>query len=307
MTSDEWRRDGSTFTYDRHSIFYRDEGRGEVLLCIHGFPTASYDWWRLWKPLSARFRVVALDMLGFGFSAKPRDHAYTIAGQALLQETLLSALGIGRVHVLAHDYGDTVAQELLARHEDRGRSATAGPLLASVCLLNGGLFPETHHALPIQRLLAGPLGAVLGRFTTERAFARGFAPVFGPHTQPSRTEMREFYRLVTANDGHRITHKLLGYMAERRRHRARWVGALVETRVPLRLIDGAVDPVSGRHMADRYREIVPAPDVVVLEDVGHYPQIEAPEAVLAAFFAFVDRVRDEPSRRPAPRETTASR
>jgi pimeloyl-ACP methyl ester carboxylesterase len=47
-----------------------------------------------------------------------------------------------------------------------------------------------------------------------------------------------------------------------------------------------VDPVSGRHLADRYRELVPAADVVVLEGVGHYPQLEAPESVCAAFLAF---------------------
>jgi pimeloyl-ACP methyl ester carboxylesterase len=68
------------------------------------------------------------------------------------------------------------------------------------------------------------------------------------------------------------------------------VGALQQARVPLRFINGPEDPVSGRHMAERYRELVPNPDVVLLEGIGHYPQLEAPEAVLAAFLAFVDRV-----------------
>ena len=61
--------------------------------------------------------------------------------------------------------------------------------------------------------------------------------------------------------------------------------------MPMRLIDGPVDPNSGRHMAQRYLEVIPNPDVVMLDDgIGHWPQIEAPDAVLAHFLAHVDRV-----------------
>jgi pimeloyl-ACP methyl ester carboxylesterase len=56
--------------------------------------------------------------------------------------------------------------------------------------------------------------------------------------------------------------------------------------VPRRLLCGAADPVSGRHLAVHYRELVPAADVVVFEGVGHYPQLEAPEAVLEAYLEF---------------------
>ena len=288
MTTEEWRRRGKVFSYRGYDVFYRDDGGGDAVLCVHGFPTASYDWSRVWPRLRQRFRLVAADMLGFGFSAKPREHAYSIADQASLHEALLATLGVGAVHILAHDYGDTVAQELLARHEERRAAGSGGLQIRSVCFLNGGLFPETHRARPIQRVLAGPLGPLVGRMFSERSFARSFAAVFGPVSQPTPEELREFARLVRFNDGPRITHKLMGYMAERRRNRARWVGALTATRVPLRLVNGPEDPVSGRHMAERYEEIVPAPDVVLLEGVGHYPQFEAPERVVEAYLEFLD-------------------
>lgn len=56
--------------------------------------------------------------------------------------------------------------------------------------------------------------------------------------------------------------------------------------VPLRLIDGGVDPISGAHMLARYRELVPNPDCVLLENIGHYPQTEAPDAVLRHYLEF---------------------
>jgi pimeloyl-ACP methyl ester carboxylesterase len=75
-------------------------------------------------------------------------------------------------------------------------------------------------------------------------------------------------------------------MEERRQQRERWVGALVKAAVPLKLINGEADPISGGHMVTRYRELVPHPDVTVLPGIGHYPQCEAPAQVLAAYRQF---------------------
>lgn len=287
MRPDDWRRDGRTFDYRGQSIFYRDDGSGPALLCIHGFPTASWDWHKLWPALTARFRVVAPDMIGFGFSAKPRPYAYSLHDQATLHEALLAALGIKAVDILAHDYGDSVTQELIARHDER--SAPAVPAIGSVCFLNGGLFPERHRARRAQKLLQSPLGPLLARLTTERSFRASFTPIFGPHTRPSDEELAACWQLVAHNDGASIAHLLIGYITERREQRDRWVGAMQKTHIPLRFINGPADPVSGRHMAERYRELIPNPDVVLLDGIGHYPQLEAPERVLDAYFEFVGR------------------
>jgi pimeloyl-ACP methyl ester carboxylesterase len=285
---ERWRADGKTYRHRGHDIFYRDQGDGPPLLLLHGFPSASWDWWPIWPRLCARFRAIAPDLLGFGWSAKPRDHVYTIADQADLTEGLLAAAGVTEAHALVHDYGDTVGQELLARHDDRVASGTAGLRLRSICFLNGGLFPETHQPRLVQRLLASPVGPLLGRLTGKRAFCRGMAAIFGERTPPSQAFLDELWTLLRHDDGHRVVHHLLGYMKERRRHRERWVGALIRTRVPRRVIDGAVDPISGAHMVARYRELVPDPDTVLLAGIGHYPQVEDPDAVLAAFLAFVE-------------------
>src|SRR3954470_15574313 len=114
MRLEDWKRTGQDYDHRGYNVFYRDEGRGPALLFVHGFPTASYDFAPLWEPLVQRFRCVAADMLGFGFSSKPRPYDYRIADQAELFEGLCRQLRLEEVHVLAHDYGDTVAQELLA-------------------------------------------------------------------------------------------------------------------------------------------------------------------------------------------------
>lgn len=282
----QWREHGHFVSFGPHRIFCidsaPDDRRRPVLILIHGFPTASRDFAKIWPALSERFRVLSADMLGFGFSSKPRQHTYSIIEQADVIEAVIAQHGVTHYHVLAHDYGDTVAQELLARDNARTQRA-----INSVCFLNGGLFPETHRPRLVQRLLKSPIGPLLSRCMNRRAFARSMTAVFGPSNPPSTSELDAFWTLITHDNGHLITHKLIHYMADRVRHRERWVTALQDAQCALAVIDGAADPVSGAHMVARYRELVGKGYVVELPGVGHYPQIEAPDLVLAHYIDFL--------------------
>ncbi|CDM39781.1 alpha/beta fold hydrolase [Ectopseudomonas oleovorans] len=282
---DDWRAQSQAFHFRGHTIRYWTAGdtQAQPLLLIHGFPSASWDWHRLWAPLAERYRLIACDMLGFGYSAKPRGHAYSLLEQADLQQALLAHLGERRpLHVLAHDYGDSVTQELIARHQE-------GQLqLAGCVFLNGGLFPETHHPVRVQKLLLGPLGPLLGRLFSRRKLAQSFARIFGPHTQASEAELDALWQLVAYNNGPAVMHRLIRYMPERRQQRQRWVTAMQATTLPMRVIDGAFDPISGAHMVARYRELIADADTVLLDGIGHYPQLEAPAEVLEHYLQFRD-------------------
>lgn len=287
MTLAEWKAGGEYHYYNEHQIFVREGGSGDTLLLIHGFPTASWDWQSMWPQLTKKYHVIALDLLGFGFSAKPRNYPYSILDQADLIEQLLADKGIDHCSIISHDYGDTVAQELLARFNERQESGEIGLLIERLCLLNGGLFPEVHRPLLVQKILMSPLGPLVSRLFNRKKLGKNFKRIFGPKTQPTEAELDDFWILVAGNGGRYIFHRLIRYMAERVTHRKRWVGALQNTKVPLRFINGSADPISGQHMAKRYRELLPNPDVVELDQIGHFPLIEAPEAVLKHFLAFV--------------------
>lgn len=282
------------------SLFVVDEvaprGSSAVVLALHGFPSASWDFAPLWPHLmAAGFRVVAPDLLGFGFSEKPPGHAYSVVEQADLVEELLRTRveKVRGVHVLAHDYGVSVAQEMLARRRECAHAGD-GPRILSVCFLNGGLFPETHRPRLSQRILAAPVvGPWAARWTSRATLARGLREVFGPDSPPDDALLDGLWALLRHNDGVSALPSLLSYMAERRTQRARWVGALVADdarRPPLRLVDGTRDPVSGAAMAARFRELVPRADVVELPHVGHYPHVEDAAAVAAAALPFFQSV-----------------
>jgi len=291
MNFQQWKESGKYFSHqNEHNIFYQEAGEGEPLLLLHGFPTASWDWHKIWEPLSKKFSLIAPDFIGFGYSAKPVNFNYSINAQADMIEELMKHKGLEKVHLFTHDYGDTVGQELLARAIDR---KGAGLQFESVILLNGGLFPETHKARLVQKILNSRIGFLFGRFLTKNSLRNSFHNIFGKNTPPTDQEIDEFYELFTNQGGQSIIHKLIGYITDRRMNRERWVNCLQKYPVPIRLINGGADPVSGSHMAARYKELIPNPDVVIDEAIGHYPHTEAPEWVLNSCFEFYDRMNGE--------------
>uniref|UniRef100_A0A7N5J874 Mesoderm specific transcript n=3 Tax=Laurasiatheria TaxID=314145 RepID=A0A7N5J874_AILME len=257
-----WKSSGKFFTYKGLRIFYQDSvgvvGSPEIVVLLHGFPTSSYDWYKIWEGLTLRFhRVIALDFLGFGFSDKPRPHHYSIFEQASIVEALLRHLGLQnrRINLLSHDYGDIVAQELLYRFK-QNRSGRL--TIKSLCLSNGGIFPETHRPLLLQKLLkdGGMLSPILTRLMNFFVFSRG----------------------------------LLQYINQRKKFRRRWVGALASVTIPIHFIYGPLDPVNPYpEFLELYRKTLPRSTVSILDDhISHYPQLEDPMGFLNAYMGFIN-------------------
>lgn len=282
---EEWQHAGKWFGYGEHAIFSRIEGQGTPLLMLHGFPTASWDWHRMWPAIVERHRALSLDMIGFGFSDKPRDYDYSIVDQADLYQGWLEQLGVREVHLLAHDYGCSVAQELMAREQEGILSCR----IISCCFLNGGLFPEVHQPFLIQRLMAGPLGGLVNRVITRGVFDHNMMRLFGPRGRPTEEQLDDYWQLLLYNNGRGLLHALIGFLEERRCHRHRWVSALQQASQPLLFICGTQDPVSGDRMAQRFEQLISGGKIQRLESVGHFPQIEAPGRTWRLHRDFIDQ------------------
>ncbi|XP_046878763.1 mesoderm-specific transcript homolog protein isoform X2 [Hypomesus transpacificus] len=292
----KWHSSGAYFTFRGNRIFYRDTpgsvGSSDVAILLHGFPTSSLDWHKIWEPLNQRFnRVIALDFLGFGFSDKPRPHRYSIFEQASVVEALVSYLGLAehKLNLLSHDYGDTVALELLYR-TDHNRTGHLN--INSLCLSNGGVFPETHHPRLLQTLLKDSsfLSTVLTRLTNYMIFSKGIAEVFGPYTQPSDAEYWDMWTGVRYNDGNLVMDSILQFINQRVKHRDRWVEALSSTTIPLHMIYGPLDPVNPHpQFIIHYQKLVRRSTVLVLDEhISHYPQLEDPTGFLNSYLNFIN-------------------
>ena len=149
-----------------------------------------------------------------GFSAKPVAYEYSVPDHADMHEALLHHLGSTPVTCLAHDLGDSVGQELLARYE-AGDNAYGAPVIESITWLNGGLFNEAYTPRLVQKLMSRtPLGDITSRFqgsaVSRRIVDRTLDEMFGPNTKPTPRMLEQFHQIMDFNDGTRVTHKVGG-------------------------------------------------------------------------------------------------
>lgn len=288
FTFESYQEQASYINFNGHSIAYWQSVKSvqstdtETILFIHGFPSASCDWHYQWQNLAKTYHLISLDLLGFGFSDKPTNHQYSVLEQADIIEALLTEKGIKKSHVISHDYGDSVAQELLSRQSSTG-------FMLSLCMLNGGLFASHHRPLLTQKLLKGPFGSVLVRFMNKTSLTKSFRKIFGRHTPPKQEELDLLWQLIEFKNGKKVLPQVLAYIDERKVHNERWKKAMINAVIPMYFINGTQDPISGQHMLDYYIDIIPKPRTTAL-DVGHYPQLEAPEKVLSLYIEFLESI-----------------
>jgi pimeloyl-ACP methyl ester carboxylesterase len=282
--ADDWRARGRHRTLLGHRIFSVDvPARGTVrqppLLVLHGFPTSSFDFHRVVDGLAGHRRVLLFDMLGYGLSDKP-DRPYTFSLQADIAIALVEEVGIDRFGLLTHDVGDTLGGELLARQlegswaaEVTDRAMTNGSIYHRLAQLSAG--QEFLLALPDERL--GTDARLDGSTVMD-----GVAATFSPAATVDPDELSAQWSMITEQDGQRLLPRLIRYIEERRAHEARYTGAIESHPSPLAVVWGKDDPIAVTAMTDRLCGDRPDIGLRLLDGVGHYPMVEAPDRFLDA-------------------------
>ena len=273
----DWQAQGATESVGGHDVFVVDTGAAEapVLVMLHGFPGSSFDWRHVVAALSSRWRIVTFDFPGFGLSAKP-DQAYSLFRQAELVEELLTARGIGRAALLAHDMGDTVAAELLARAGERGPEAAVD--WVACVLTNGSIFIDMAQLTAGQQLLLSLPDERMAESLGEEGMASGLQVSFPPG-RPSAPELQAMVALILREGGDRLLPRTIRYVEERRAHQPRWTAALVDYPGTLVAAWGDLDPIAVPEMPDHLAalraEAGNDTELVHWPDIGHWPSVEA--------------------------------
>ncbi len=147
-TLQSWHKTGKYFSFHNFNIFYQysNKAGADTLFLIHGYPTSSYDWSKIWDTLSEQYQLVAIDLLGLGFSDKPTPYPYSFQDHANQCIALIEHLNLEKVHLIGHDLGVGIIQELL----DRQLQGTLKFAIQSSVFMNGSLFAEAYRPRLIQ-------------------------------------------------------------------------------------------------------------------------------------------------------------
>ena len=270
-----WRAGGELELVDGRRLFIRTAGRtGSQLLFLHGYPSSSYDWRHVLDLLPGQ-RAACFDFLGFGLSDKPRDHVYSLMDHADLVEGVVRRLAAREIVLVAHDMGTSVATELLAR-DIEGRLPFK---LSSVLLLNGSMVIERASLTASQKVLRSRFGWLAARLSNERSFRAGFGRLFSAGHPLTPEEAADQWSLLAHGGGNRILHRLTYYLRERVTFAERWHGALRDWDGELELAWAMRDPVATGAVLEAVCSLRPSAPVTRFPELGHYPQLEEPEAV----------------------------
>jgi pimeloyl-ACP methyl ester carboxylesterase len=237
-------------------------------ILIHGY-TASVYVWHAAAPLLAAtgFRVIAPDLIGFGYSEKPRSFEYSIGSQARMISRLMDRLGIGRADIVGSSYGGAVALTLALDHSER-----VGRLVLSDAVCNDQ--PKNHPllrlgALPVIGELITPFFVDSKRFLRRRmhgTLARS------NHHLITQERIDSVMRPLAAADAHHsVLETSRNWHANRLGSDAHFIDS------PTLIIWGEHDHVIPIESGQTLHNEIRGSRLTVIKECGHVPQEEKPE------------------------------
>jgi pimeloyl-ACP methyl ester carboxylesterase len=249
-------------------VHYQEAGNvaDPTIVLIHGFSSSTLVWSKVFLRLAAAgFRVITLDLLGYGYSGKPHNGAYTIESQARMVVGLLETLGIERANFVGSSYGGAVAATCALDYPNRVQElvlvgAVANNEPTKYLLLR--LF-----ALPLVGDVAAPL--MIGSRTLLR---RRMKRVYERH-QLMVDELRVEARhrpLRTANVQRAIIRTVRRWDAERIERDAHLI------KQSTLLIWGDNDPDVPLRNGEHLNRLIPGSRLIVFRNCGHLPHEEYP-------------------------------
>ena len=283
MTVNDWKSKGEFITVNDRKLFVIDTSSffssedkipTKTMVILHGYPTSSYDYYKVLPELSKHYRVIIHDHLGFGFSDKPIDYSYSLLDQADLALQLWQQLGVKKVHLLAHDYGTSVATEIIARNNNNELTIE----IENLTLCNGSMHIELSQLRTIQKLLKNKwLGKYVAKLTTYAIFSKNLRNVYFDKTKVSNNELKDMWMQLEYNEGRKVIHKLSQYINERYTYWNRWIGALKETNLQTNIVWAKNDPVAVPAIARLIATEISNNKLFWIENTGHFPMLENPD------------------------------
>jgi pimeloyl-ACP methyl ester carboxylesterase len=268
---------GSFIEIDGRRIHYVDAGKGDPIVLIHGWNGSTFSMRYVIPELAQRHRVIAIDLLGYGFSERPSDGDYSIAGLGTLVAKVMDALGVERAAILGHSMGGAVVMWFAIHYPER---------VDKLILVDSATVKEMFRGRN--------LGIVW----------RPFAPLFAPLLLGKRTVRRVLRwqvhdpSIITPDvvEGHTRPLRVKGHMRAQLKQLADRRKDVpfdpAQIRAPALILWGEHDRLVPLSRGEELARLIPNSKLIVIRSSGHLPMEEQPELVNRELQAFLDGAQD---------------
>lgn len=288
-----------TVDADGVSIFYRAAGPADapVVLLLHGFPTSSHMFRKLIPLLATKYRVIAPDLPGFGFTQVPagRNYRYTFDSLATTIEAFTDALALKRYALYIFDYGAPVGLRLATAHPERVTAIVSQNGNAYLEGLSDGWEPmKKQWAEPDNQEYRDAMRAMLTADATKWQYTHG-----APNPEMIEPESYTLDAALLDRPGNReIQLDLFLDYANNLALYPTFQQYFRTARPPLLAIWGRHDPFFIPPGAEAYRRDNPNA-VVELLDTGHFALETHVNEIAAAMHRLLAEATHQSTRRPA--------
>lgn len=285
MQIEQWESKGKYTKVYGHSVFnIQHQTKQPTIAFLHGYPSASFDYYKVLPYLENDFSYVIHDHLGFGWSDKPTDYSYSLIEQAEIAIELWKQLGLKEIHLVSHDYGTTVANEIIVR-KLQGYEPVQ---LKSVTFCNGSMHIELAHLKLVQKLLKHPFwGRYVVALMNKPTFIKTMQDIWFNKKLCDINDMNELWELLIMNAGKDVLHKISQYNNERVKYWHRWIPALTQLDIPTHILWAQQDPIAVKAIAEQLYMEIPNAVYTKIDECGHYPMLEKPEEWSEKMQAFI--------------------
>lgn len=252
-------------------------GAGPPLVLVHGFGASTYAWRRVMPHLAESFRVVAVDLSGFGYTQRPRDSTrYTREAQGELILSVMDALGFEKAHLMGHSYGGGISLWIAWKHPERLRSLVLVDSSAPTYANDRRSRIASFRPLTALFLRTWMLRPSIVRKALLRSFYDD--SLVTPELVQAYWERIRIEGVVDAYHG--LTIPIRDPVD---------TVVLEDIRVPTFVVWGAYDPLISVETGRRATARIPQAEFVVIDKTGHVPMEERPEELLGLVLPFLER------------------
>lgn len=263
-------------------MHFVDEGQGEPVVLVHGTPTWSFLYRHLIAGLASRFRVVAVDHLGFGLSDKPADAPYRPADHAARLAALIEHLGLRQITLVVHDFGGPIGLHYAVEHPENVRR---------LILFNTWMWSlaDDVSVRRASRVLGGPVGRLL--YTRLNFSPRLLIPTLMGKGNRLAADVHRQYVDAFPTPRERVApwvfaRELIGssdWYADLWRRRERLRGK------PALLLWGMQDAAFGPPALERWQQALPDAETERFPRAGHFVQETEGASLVPRIEAFLQK------------------
>ncbi len=281
LNKKEYPFESHFFPVNEHYMHYIDEGKGDILLFVHGTPSWSFDFRNIIKQFRNNYRCIAIDHIGFGLSDKPENYDYSTINHSRTLEKFILEKNLQDITLIVHDFGGPIGLNVAIHHPSR---------VKHIIILNSWLWSSKQDPefIRFSKVLKSPLLPLLYRYFNFSP--RVLLPQnFGDKKLPKQLLLQYTKPFASPSQRNGLIAFAHSLLYDQDWFEELWNKRHVLFNKPVLLVWGMKDKFIKPAYLQKFAAGFPHAHIIQLPTCGHFPQEEEPQQVAAGIESFLNQ------------------